>query len=228
MSVNQFRTSSRRRRHLRRALVRHVRRRQPRCRCFRSSRPAGRRRPPPTLRSRPRTSAAELPSRFKRQVVNYPTNEAPGTIVIDTPNTYPLSRARQRPRACATASASAARASPGPAPRPSRRRPSGRTGHPPPEMIERQPYLPRFMAGGPGNPLGARAMYLVRLGLSHPRHQRAADHRPARVVGLHPPDQRGRQRSLQRVKVGAKVVVLPMTGAASRADAVSAPIDCRF
>jgi lipoprotein-anchoring transpeptidase ErfK/SrfK len=31
---------------------------------------------------------------------------------------------------------------------------------PPEEMIERQPYLPRWMAGGPGNPLGARAMYL--------------------------------------------------------------------
>ena len=31
---------------------------------------------------------------------------------------------------------------------------------PPPEMIERQPYLPRWMAGGPGNPLGARAMNL--------------------------------------------------------------------
>jgi lipoprotein-anchoring transpeptidase ErfK/SrfK len=31
---------------------------------------------------------------------------------------------------------------------------------PPPEMIVRQPYLPRWMAGGPGNPLGARAMYL--------------------------------------------------------------------
>jgi hypothetical protein len=27
-------------------------------------------------------------------------------------------------------------------------------------MVARQPYLPRFMAGGPGNPLGARAMYL--------------------------------------------------------------------
>ena len=27
-------------------------------------------------------------------------------------------------------------------------------------MIDRQPYLPRFMAGGPGNPLGARALYL--------------------------------------------------------------------
>ena len=32
--------------------------------------------------------------------------------------------------------------------------------HPPAEMIERQPYLPRFMAGGPGNPMGARALYL--------------------------------------------------------------------
>jgi lipoprotein-anchoring transpeptidase ErfK/SrfK len=31
---------------------------------------------------------------------------------------------------------------------------------PPPEMIVRQPYLPRFMAGGPGNPMGARALYL--------------------------------------------------------------------
>ncbi len=26
--------------------------------------------------------------------------------------------------------------------------------HPPLEMIERRPYLPRFMAGGPGIPLG--------------------------------------------------------------------------
>ncbi len=31
---------------------------------------------------------------------------------------------------------------------------------PPTEMIARQPYLPRFMAGGPGNPMGARALYL--------------------------------------------------------------------
>ncbi|WGD32046.1 L,D-transpeptidase [Ancylobacter sp. WKF20] len=31
---------------------------------------------------------------------------------------------------------------------------------PPPEMIQRQPYLPRFMAGGPGNPMGAAALYL--------------------------------------------------------------------
>jgi lipoprotein-anchoring transpeptidase ErfK/SrfK len=33
---------------------------------------------------------------------------------------------------------------------------------PPPEMIARQPYLPRWMAGGPGNPLGARALYIGR------------------------------------------------------------------
>jgi lipoprotein-anchoring transpeptidase ErfK/SrfK len=31
---------------------------------------------------------------------------------------------------------------------------------PPAEMITRQPYLPRWMAGGPGNPMGARALYL--------------------------------------------------------------------
>jgi lipoprotein-anchoring transpeptidase ErfK/SrfK len=31
---------------------------------------------------------------------------------------------------------------------------------PPDEMIARQPYLPRFMAGGPGNPMGARALYI--------------------------------------------------------------------
>src|SRR5215218_1985616 len=32
--------------------------------------------------------AATAPSKFKRQVVSYPTHEAPGTIVIDTPNTF--------------------------------------------------------------------------------------------------------------------------------------------
>src|SRR5207244_8829836 len=32
--------------------------------------------------------AAEVPARFRRQVVNYATNEAPGTIIVDTPNTY--------------------------------------------------------------------------------------------------------------------------------------------
>ena len=64
--------------------------------------------------------------------------------------------------------------------------------HPPPEMIDRQPYLPRFMAGGPGNPLGARAMYLGNHGLSHPRHQPALDDRQVRLLGLHRHAERGR------------------------------------
>ena len=102
----------------------------------------------------------ELPARLKRQVVNYPTREAPGTIIIDTPNTYLY---------LVLGNGQAMRYGIG----------VGREGFtwsgtqhivkkaewpdwtPPPEMIARQPYLPRHMAGGPGNPLGARAMYLA-------------------------------------------------------------------
>src|SRR3954447_5992026 len=32
--------------------------------------------------------AVETPARFRRQTVSYATREAPGTIIIDTPNTY--------------------------------------------------------------------------------------------------------------------------------------------
>ena len=71
-----------------------------------------------------------------------------------------LSGAGQQPRASATASASAAMASSGPARSISPGRQEWPDWTPPPEMIQRQPYLPRFMAGGPGNPLGARALYL--------------------------------------------------------------------
>ncbi len=81
---------------------------------------------------------------------------------------------------------------------------------PPPEMIERQPYLPRFMAGGPGNPLGARAMYLG--GSVY------------RIHGTNDPSTIGHRVSsgcirltnedvsdlYSRVNVGTKVVVLPM------------------
>ena len=81
--------------------------------------------------------------------------------------------------------------------------------HPPQEMIERQPYLPRFMAGGPGNPLGARALYLG--GTVY------------RIHGTNAPDTIGGQVSsgcirmlnedvidlYARVNVGTKVVVLP-------------------
>jgi lipoprotein-anchoring transpeptidase ErfK/SrfK len=100
-----------------------------------------------------------LPERLQRRVVAYDTREQPGTIVIDTGNTalyYVLGGGR------------AIRYGVG----------VGREGFtwsgvqtisrkaewpdwtPPAEMIARQPYLPRFVAGGPGNPLGAAALYL--------------------------------------------------------------------
>jgi hypothetical protein len=76
-------------------------------------------------------------------------------------------------------------------------------------MVARQPYLPRFMAGGPGNPLGARAMYL---GSS-----------VYRIHGTNDPSTIGKFVSsgcirltnedvadlFSRVDVGTKVVVLP-------------------
>lgn len=101
----------------------------------------------------------QLPERFRRQLVDYVTREPAGTIVIDTPSTYLY---------YVLGNGKAIRYGIG----------VGREGftwngvervsnmkewpdwHPPKEMIERQPYLPRFMAGGPSNPLGARALYL--------------------------------------------------------------------
>ena len=105
------------------------------------------------------STAVEMPARLKRQIVSYATREAPGTVIIDTPNTYLY---------YVLGGGQAIRYGIG----------VGRDGFtwsgvqavtrkaewpdwtPPPEMIARQPYLPRHMAGGPGNPLGARAMYL--------------------------------------------------------------------
>jgi lipoprotein-anchoring transpeptidase ErfK/SrfK len=153
---------------------------------------------------------AELPARFKREIVDFRSNEAPGTIVIDTPNTYLY---------LVMGSGKAMRYGIG----------VGRDGFtwsgtqtitkkaewpdwtPPPEMIARQPYLPRYMAGGPGNPLGARAMYL--------------GNTIYRIHGTNAPTTIGGRVSsgcirltnddvtdlFSRVHVGTKVVVMPMT-----------------
>jgi lipoprotein-anchoring transpeptidase ErfK/SrfK len=101
----------------------------------------------------------QLPPILRRQAVFYPTKEPAGTIIIDTPNTY-LYLVLGKDQAMRYGIG------------------VGREGFtwsgreritrvaewpdwtPPKEMIERQPYLPRFMAGGPTNPLGARALYL--------------------------------------------------------------------
>ncbi len=101
----------------------------------------------------------ELDPQFRKTAVLYRTNEAPGTIIVVT---------AERHLYLVQGNGRALRYGIG----------VGREGFqwqglvnitrkaewpdwtPPPEMIARQPYLPRFMAGGPGNPLGARAMYL--------------------------------------------------------------------
>ena len=68
---------------------------------------------------------------------------------------------------------------------------------PPAQMLRRRPDLPRHMAGGIENPLGARAIYLG--GTLYRIHgsNEPETHRPGGVVGLLPPDQRRRHRSLR-------------------------------
>jgi lipoprotein-anchoring transpeptidase ErfK/SrfK len=168
--------------------------------------------PPPVAAapSEDEGTAFELPARLKRQVVNYATREAPGTVIIDTPNTYLY---------YVLGGGQAVRYGIG----------VGREGFtwsgtqtitkkaewpdwtPPPEMIARQPYLPRQMAGGPGNPLGARAMYLG--GTVYRIHGTNA---PG-TIGTHVSSGCLRLTNedvsdlYSRVNIGTKVIVLPMT-----------------
>lgn len=149
-----------------------------------------------------------LDPRLRRQEVNYPTKEPAGTIIVDTPNTqlyYILGGGRAirygvrvgRDGFTWTGVQKITRKAEWP------------DWHPPTEMIERQPYLPRFMAGGDGNPLGARAMYL--------------GNTVYRIHGTNQPSTIGKFVSsgcigmlnedvtdlFDRVKVGTRVVVLP-------------------
>jgi lipoprotein-anchoring transpeptidase ErfK/SrfK len=151
----------------------------------------------------------EMPARLRRQVVNYPTREAAGTVIIDTPNTYLY---------YVLGGGQAIRYGIG----------VGRDGFtwsgvqtvskkaewpdwtPPPEMIARQPYLPRQMAGGPGNPLGARAIYLG--GTVYRIHGTNAPE----TIGTHVSSGCIRLTNedvsdlYSRVNLGTKVIVLPM------------------
>src|SRR5260370_4733700 len=112
-----------------------------------------------TSRPAPESEESVLPERLRRAIVNLNTREAPGTIIIDTGNTalyYVLGQGRAIRygvgvgREGFTWSGVQAIS----------RKAEWPDWYPPAEMVARQPYLPRFMAGGPGNPLGARAMYL--------------------------------------------------------------------
>ncbi|MCW5691785.1 MAG: L,D-transpeptidase [Pseudolabrys sp.] len=160
----------------------------------------------------------ELAPNLKRQLVDYTTKEPAGTIIVDTANTYLYlvlgggKALRYGVRV-------------------------GREGftwtgteritkmaewpdwHPPAEMIERQPYLPRFMAGGDGNPLGARAMYLGKtLYRIHGTNQPSTigHYVSSGCVGMLNEDV---EDLFSRVQVGTRVVVLP--GKAPAADTVA-------
>jgi lipoprotein-anchoring transpeptidase ErfK/SrfK len=159
--------------------------------------------------SRDEGIAAEMPARLRRQIVSYQTREAPGTIIIDTPNTYlyyvlggghairyGIGVGRDGFTWSGTQSIT--------------RKAEWPNWTPPSEMIARQPYLPRFMAGGPGNPLGARAMYLG--GTVYRIHGTNA---PG-TIGTHVSSGCIRLTNADvtdlysRVNVGTKVIVLPM------------------
>jgi lipoprotein-anchoring transpeptidase ErfK/SrfK len=102
---------------------------------------------------------AVLPERLKRQIVSFDSREPAGTIIIDTGNTY-LYYTLGQGRAIRYGVGVGRQGFTWSGVQSVSRKAEWPDWHPPAEMIARQPYLPRFVAGGPGNPLGARAMYL--------------------------------------------------------------------
>lgn len=150
----------------------------------------------------------ELPAQFRRQLVMFRTNEAAGTIVIDTQNTYlylVLGNGQAMRYGVGVGGSGGrwsgveyiSRMAEWPDWRPTK------------EMKQRQPWLPEFMAGGEGNPLGARALYLGNtLYRIHGTNQpstigRAVTTGSIRLINEDIMD------LYSRVQVGTKVVVLP-------------------
>jgi lipoprotein-anchoring transpeptidase ErfK/SrfK len=107
----------------------------------------------------PDAAPAQLPPNLRRQEVAFATKEPAGTIVVDTPNTY-LYYVLGGGRAIRYGVRVGRDGFTWTGVQKISKKTEWPDWFPPTEMIERQPYLPRFMAGGPGNPLGARAMYL--------------------------------------------------------------------
>jgi lipoprotein-anchoring transpeptidase ErfK/SrfK len=151
---------------------------------------------------------AELAPNLKRQLVDFKSTEPAGTIVVDTANTYlylvlgggKALRYGVRVGREGFTWAGTERIS---------KMAEWPDWHPPVEMIERQPYLPRFMAGGPGNPLGARAMYLGKtLYRIHGTNQPSTigHYVSSGCVGMLNDDV---EDLFSRVQVGTRVVVLP-------------------
>lgn len=103
--------------------------------------------------------AVELPPQFQRQMVLYRTTEPPGTIIVHTSERF-LYLVQGNGRAMRYGVRVGREGFQWQGLLKITRKAEWPDWTPPPEMIQRQPYLPRFMAGGPGNPMGARAMYL--------------------------------------------------------------------
>ena len=156
----------------------------------------------------PEVGPAQLAPNLRRQEVAFPTKEPAGTLIVDTPNTY-LYYVLGGGRAIRYGVRVGRDGFTWTGVQKISRKAEWPDWHPPTEMIERQPYLPRFMAGGPGNPLGARAMYLGST--------------VYRIHGTNQPSTIGKFVSsgcigmlnedvsdlFDRVKVGTRVVVLP-------------------
>jgi len=150
----------------------------------------------------------QLPPNLRRQEVAFQTKEPAGTIVVDTSHTY-LYYVLGNGRAMRYGVRVGRDGFTWNGVQKVSRKAEWPDWHPPAEMIERQPYLPRFMAGGPGNPMGARAMYLGST--------------VYRIHGTNQPSTIGKFVSsgcigmlnddvsdlFERVKVGTRVVVLP-------------------
>ncbi len=155
--------------------------------------------------------AAPTRGDLRRQIVDYRSSEAPGTIIIDTPNTY-LYLVLGNGKAMRYGIGVGREGFTWSGSQTITRKQEWPDWTPPEEMLQRQPYLPRFMAGGPGNPLGARAMYLGST--------------VYRIHGTNAPGTIGSRVSsgcirltnedvtdlYSRVHVGTKVVVMPISG----------------
>jgi lipoprotein-anchoring transpeptidase ErfK/SrfK len=107
----------------------------------------------------PKPEEEQLSGPWEKQSVFYRTNEPPGTVIIVTSERF-LYLVQGNNRAIRYGIGVGRDGFQWSGMQKVSRKQEWPDWRPPPEMIERQPYLPRFMAGGPGNPLGARALYL--------------------------------------------------------------------
>jgi lipoprotein-anchoring transpeptidase ErfK/SrfK len=163
--------------------------------------------PPPGMTTFETASApTELPYQFRRQPVSYRTTEPPGTVVVNTSERF-LYLVQTPTRAMRYGIgvgrdgftwAGVLRVT---------RKAEWPDWTPPPEMIARQPYLPRWMAGGPGNPMGARALYLGQT--VYRIHGTNAPHTIGHAVssGCFRLVNNEIEDLYERVQVGAKVIV---------------------